>query len=369
MVPGRVLEGVAGRRFGAPIVSTLRLSVKPKRGLSLPYSPNAVSVLVVEDNPGDARMMRIILSEAGIAQVAYADTVAKAKAALAEWCPDVVLLDLSLPDGQGLEVIDALRLAAPSVAVVVVTGHEDEELALRAVQHGCQDYLIKGQGDGVLIRRAILYARERMAAEVERKTYADRLKDMVLQTVRTVSMTLEMRDPYTSGHQRRVAELAGAIGKRLGLEEQVILGLETGGLIHDIGKINIPAEFLSRPGKLSDEAFQVIRTHSAIGWEIVSNIAFPWPVSQMVRQHHERLDGSGYPDGLAGDDIILEARIIAVADVVEAIMSHRPYRAALGTGAAIDEIRRYSGSRYDREVVAACIAVIEEGLTGSFAEA
>ncbi|RAU21018.1 two-component system response regulator [Paramagnetospirillum kuznetsovii] len=318
------------------------------------------SLLLVEDNPGDARLIEIMLGDVGGCTIEKADSLAKAVAKLAEFRPDAILLDLSLPDGQGLTVIDCIRAAAPTIPVIVVTGLQDEEMALKAVQHGCQDYLVKGEGDGNLIRRAVLYSIERMAMDVEREEYAKRLKQVLRQTVRTVSLTLEMRDPYTTGHQRRVAQIAGAIGRRLGLSAEVIEGIETGSLIHDIGKIQIPAEFLSRPGKLSYEAFQVIKTHPRMGWEIVRNIDFPWPVAEMVQQHHECMDGSGYPDGLKGDQIILEARIIAVADVFEAIVSHRPYRPALGLESAIAEIKAFSGIRYDPAVVQACIEIVEE---------
>lgn len=319
-----------------------------------------IALLIIEDNPGDARLMEVELGDAGGCRMEFADTLAKGLAKLAGTCPDAVLLDLSLPDAKGIEAIDAVRAAAPSVPVIVVTGYQDEEMALNAVKHGCQDYLLKGEGDGRSIRRTILYGIERMAMEMERRSSAERLKQVLRQTVRTVSLALEMRDPYTTGHQRRVAQLAGAIGRHMGLPPDMVEGIETGSLIHDIGKIHIPAEFLSRPGKLSSEAFQVIKTHPRIGWEIIRNIDFPWPVAEMVRQHHECLDGSGYPDGLKGDEIILEARIIAVADVFEAIVSHRPYRPALGLAAAVDEIQRNSGNHYDPAVVRACLDLVEE---------
>ncbi|OAN52178.1 response regulator [Paramagnetospirillum marisnigri] len=319
-----------------------------------------IRVLLIEDNPGDSRLMELLLSEVGGFDMTFADCLASGLARLAANGPDAVLLDLSLPDAHGTEGIDAIRKAAPDVPLIVVTGLQDEDMALKAVQHGCQDYLIKGQGDGHSIRRTILYGIERMAMDQERRASAERLKQVLRQTVRTVSLALEMRDPYTTGHQRRVSQLAGSIGRRLGLADDMVEGLETGGLIHDIGKIHIPAEFLSRPGKLSAEAFQVIKTHPRMGWEIIRNIDFPWPVAQMVRQHHECMDGSGYPDGLKGDQIILEARIIAVADVFEAIVSHRPYRPALGLAAAMEEIERHSGTRYDPKVVAACLDLVRE---------
>lgn len=318
-----------------------------------------IRLLVVEDNPGDARLIQILLGEAGGFEVACVPSLAKAREWLTGNGADAVLLDLSLPDGQGVATIDAMRDAAPDLPIVVNTGLNDELVGVAAVKRGCQDYLVKGIGDGLLISRTIAYAIERKAIERERLQSAERMKRVLLQTVKAVSLTLEMRDPYTAGHQRRVAQLAVAIGERMGLAPHVIEGLHTGALIHDLGKINVPSDFLTRPGKLSEAAFQVIKSHPAVGAEIVGGIEFPWPVAEMIRQHHERLDGSGYPEGLTGNAIITEARILAVADVVEAISSHRPYRPSLGIEAALAEIRDHAGTRYDPAVVEACLAVIE----------
>jgi putative two-component system response regulator len=322
--------------------------------------PRSVDLLVVEDNPADARLIELLLGEVGGFACRRSSSMGEALDEVAANPPDAVLLDLSLPDAHGIETVERLRQAAPRLPIVICTGLDDESMGLLALQHGCQDYLVKGQGDGNLIRRTILYAIERKAADEERRLAADRLKRVLLQTVKSLSLTLEMRDPYTTGHQRRVAQLSTAIGRQLGLSDASVEGLRTGGLLHDIGKIHIPAEFLSRPGKLSAEVHKVIRMHPQMGWEIMKDIEFPWPVADMIRQHHERLDGSGYPLGLKGDEIILEARIIAVADVLEAISSHRPYRPALGLDVAIQELRDHAGTRYDATVVEACITVINE---------
>lgn len=317
-----------------------------------------VSLLLVEDNPGDARLVRVMLAETGGFEIIWVETLEAALARLAMGRIEAVLLDLSLPDSHGLDTMRRLRDAAPGLAIVIFTGFDDEELGLRAVQEGCQDYLVKGQGDGNLIRRTLQYAVERKAAEELRRQDAERLKRTLMQTVHAVSMTIEMRDPYTAGHQRRVAQLSAAIGRHMNLSADMVAGLETGALIHDLGKINVPADFLSRPGHLSEAAFKVIMAHPQVGYEIVAGIEFPWPVATMILQHHERLDGTGYPNGISGDEIILESRILAVADVVEAISSHRPYRPALGLHAALEEIRRYAGTRYDPRVVEACEDVI-----------
>ena len=201
----------------------------------------------------------------------------------------------------------------------------------------------------------------RKQAEREREQAAERIRTTLVQTIQAIAAILDKRDPYTAGHQRRVTDLATAIARDMGLDDECIRGIELGGLVHDIGKIYVPAEILNRPGKLLDVEFALIKTHPTVGYEILKDVAFPWPVADMVRQHHERIDGSGYPDGLRGDEIILEARILAVADVVEAITSHRPYRPALGVKAAIAEIERGRGSLYDARVVDTCIRLLSDG--------
>lgn len=201
---------------------------------------------------------------------------------------------------------------------------------------------------------------ERMQAVEERKEHAKRMQESLVQTIQAVAIAMEKRDPYTAGHQQRVASVSEQIAKKMGLPDNQIDGLRLGAMIHDVGKIHIPADILNRPGKLTENEFNIIKHHSKVGWEIIKDVSFPWPVAQMILQHHERLDGSGYPDGLSGDEIILEARIIAVADVVEAMASHRPYRAGLGLDAAIEEITSKRGLLYDSSVVDACISIISE---------
>lgn len=188
------------------------------------------------------------------------------------------------------------------------------------------------------------------------------LKRALEGTVTALATTTEKKDAYTAGHQRRVARLACAIAEEIGLSKEFIEGLNTAGLLHDIGKIAVPAEILSKPGKLYDYEFALIKPHPQIGYEILKDIEFPRPVALSVLQHHERMDGSGYPNGLSGDDIIMEARILAVADVVEAMSTHRPYRPALGVEAALQEIERRSGVAYDTLVVKACLKVLYGGV-------
>jgi len=180
-------------------------------------------------------------------------------------------------------------------------------------------------------------------------------------TVRAIGLTTEMRDPYTAGHQRRATDLAVAIALELGLDVDAIDGLRAAGLMHDIGKLAVPAEILSKPSALTEVEMSLIRAHPASAYDILKTVRFPWPVADIVLQHHERLDGSGYPQGLKGDEIRLEAKILCVADVIEAMASHRPYRAALGIDAALEEIETHRGTRYDEAIVDACLRIVREG--------
>ena len=171
----------------------------------------------------------------------------------------------------------------------------------------------------------------------------------------------ETRDPYTAGHQERVALLAVAIAGEMGLPEDRIQGVGVAAVLHDLGKIDIPAEILSKPTLLKEKEYSLIQDHSFAGYEILKNVDFPWPVAQAVLQHHERLDGSGYPYGISGDEILLEARILAVSDVVEAMSSHRPYRPSLGLEEGLKEIALYRGTGFDERVVDACLALFARG--------
>lgn len=178
--------------------------------------------------------------------------------------------------------------------------------------------------------------------------------------INTIAAMVERRDPYTSGHQKRTARIACAIAGQLGLSEERIEGLRMAGIIHDVGKIYIPAEILSKPGRLTEPEFSLVKTHSQIGFDILKDIEFPWPIAQIVLQHHEKIDGSGYPRGLKGSDILMEARILAVADVVEAISSHQSYRPAIGLEKSLEELAEKSGVLYDAAVVEACLSLFRE---------
>ncbi len=211
-----------------------------------------------------------------------------------------------------------------------------------------------------------------MMVRVEAREYylgelVNELKESIDKTNRTLkgvifalASAIEKRDLYTAGHQLRVSKLACAIASEMNLSEDTIEGIRVGAVLHDIGKIYIPAEILTKPAKLTDIELALIKTHTQAGYEILKNIEFPWPVAETALQHHERIDGSGYPKGISGDDIILEAKIVAVADVVEGMASHRPYRPALGVERALQEITSYSGKFFEPDVVNICKRVLDK---------
>lgn len=217
-----------------------------------------------------------------------------------------------------------------------------------------------GHGLTLLQERALLEEERR-----KREVAQQRLFDSLELTISAMATTMEMRDPYTSGHQRAVAKIAEAIAKEMGLDQGFIQGLKMAALIHDIGKVSIPSELLTKPTKLSPIEYSLMKEHVNNGYLILKDIPFPWPIADMVRQHHERLDGSGYPQGLKGDQILLGARVLAVADIIESMSSHRPYRPALGLNRAMQEVVSESEQgKLDPEVVRAAVKLYERGELG-----
>jgi putative nucleotidyltransferase with HDIG domain len=200
----------------------------------------------------------------------------------------------------------------------------------------------------------------RRRAEDEQRDSLKRVRSAMGGIVQAMVMAVEARDPYTAGHQRRVARLATAIAEEMGLPPDSVDGIRYASIIHDIGKISVPAEILSKPMRLSAPELNLVQTHSQSGYDILKDIDFPWPIATIVLQHHERMDGSGYPGSLRGDEIRVEARVLGVADVVDAIASHRPYRPALGIEAAIEELLTLRGEIYDASAVDACVRLFRE---------
>lgn len=249
----------------------------------------------------------------------------------------------------GYKSVIAIPIESNKNVIGVLVVYADNEDSFKKDEVELFHRLTKNIAQGIYILRL-----KKEREEAQRAQY-----EILLETIDAFVLAIEKRDPYTAGHQKRVTKLAVAIAKKAGLSNNRIEGLRLGALIHDIGKIYVPGEILNRPGKISKPEFDLIKLHPEIGEEIISGINFPWDIRKMIIQHHERLDGSGYPNGLKEDEIIMEAKIIAVSDVVEAINSHRPYRPALGIEIALDEIKRGRGKYYDPQIVDFCVELFE----------
>lgn len=323
-------------------------------------------ILMLEDTPSDAELVQHELRAAGVAFTATrVETREDFERELEQFSPDLILSDYSLPGYDGISALATVVLEKPDIPFIFVSGALGEELAIETLKCGATDYILKSKLSrlGPAVVRAMREATERTdrkKAEEELLMSLQQVRKALEDTVRAIATVAERRDPYTAGHQRRVADLAAAIAGELGLPADQIEGIRVAGILHDIGKIAVPAEILTKPSRLTDVEFGIIKTHPAVSNEIIEGIEFPWPVAAIVRQHHERLDGSGYPDGLSGSDILLEARVLAVADVVEAMASHRPYRPARGIDEALDEINNGRGTTFDPAVVDACVRLFRQ---------
>ena len=201
---------------------------------------------------------------------------------------------------------------------------------------------------------------QRYQLEQSATQYAEKLEKTMFETVDAVAKLTELRDPYTSGHEKRVGEISAAIAAEMGFDKKFQEGLRIAGLLHDIGKIGVPTEILVKPSRLSAGEYALVKEHTEFGHDVLKNIDFPWPVADIARQHHERIDGSGYPLGLKGEQITMEARIVAIADVVESMASHRPYRPGLGIEVALAEIEQNAGKLYDIDAASACLRLFRE---------
>lgn len=283
---------------------------------------------------------------------------------------ELILCDIHLPGESGMSLTQYIRTEYPDTAVIMISGVDDPEVVEKALRIGVYGYIIKPFKISEVIIN-VSSALKRQKLEVERRIYRENLEKIVAERtvalqqaldgiIKVVAQTVEIKDPYTAGHQHRVADLAVTMARENGLANDQIEGINLAGMIHDLGKISIPAEILSTPRPLNAIEFQLIKTHPQTGYNILKDIDFPWPIALIILQHHERMNGSGYPNGLKGKEILPEARILAVADVVEAIASHRPYRPALGMDAALEEIEKNKGILYDPEVVDVCLILFKE---------
>ena len=271
---------------------------------------------------------------------------------------DVVITDITMPVMDGIALTRKIR-ASYDQDVLMMTGYIQDVTYENAIAKGANDFIQKPFDLKEFTIRLNRVVRERELRE-DLKKALDQSKKILEGMINSLSLTVEARDPYTAGHQKRVADLACAMAEYMGLSREQAESIHMAGTVHDLGKISIPAELLSKPTRLSETEFNLIKCHPQVGFDILKDISFPFPLARIVYQHHERIDGSGYPNGLSENEILPEAKIMAVADVVEAMSSHRPYRPALGLDIAFEEISKNKGRIYDKDAVTACLALFQE---------
>lgn len=332
-------------------------------------------ILIVDDEKSLRVTLCAFLQNEGY-EAACAENAEEACALLEKEKFDVIVTDIIMPRMSGMELLHTAKVLYPDIQIIVMTGEPTVETAISAVHSGAHDYLTKP-----IHKKEFLYAvyqATRVKQLEEEKTvlaqqnvlYQKHLEDVVYKRtgelqkamqgiISLLTYVVEIKDPYTAGHQVRVGNLAAAIARKMNADEKTVDFIRMIGYIHDIGKISVPSEILVKPGRLNELEMAFIRNHPASGYELLQKGQLPAFIGEAIYQHHERCDGSGYPRGLMGSEIMQEAQIIMVADVVEAMMSHRPYRPALGLDMALDEIKNNTG-RYHPDIVKACEALFRQ---------
>lgn len=322
------------------------------------------TILVVDDDEAIRRMLKTGIELSGF-QCFVAEGGTSALKLLDQYPVDVVVADIKMPDMNGLELGHIIK-SHYEADLIIMTGYVEDFNYEDIVQQGASDFIQKPVRIAEFIARLkrVLSERaskaDRLRALAELKLNLQKFQRAMEGIVQAISVAVEMRDPYTAGHQQRVADLATAVAVEMGLSADEVYGLRMASVIHDLGKITVPAGILAKPGRLSDLEYELIKNHVRAGYDILKQIEFPWPLADIILQHHERLDGSGYPQGLREGQIMLQARIIAVADVFETIASHRPYRPSLGLQRAVDELKRNKGTQFDSQVVGTFLKLVEE---------
>lgn len=286
--------------------------------------------------------------------------------------PDTILLDINMPVMDGYEVCNKLKAESRTahIPVIMITAvRTDSKSRIKGLESGADIFISKPidadeLASQVKVSLRIKNAEDKLRSEkdileeiVQKRM--EKIKRIQENMILTIARIIGIKDPYIAGHHERVSQLAVAIARKMLISEEQVEGIKVTSMVHDIGKINVPAEILSKPGKLTNIEFGLIQQHTTTGYEVLKTIDYLWPIAEIVYQHHENMDGTGYPRGLKGKDILIEAQIIRVADVVEAMSSHRPYRAALGLEAAIEELLIGRGEKYDQEVVDVCIKIFK----------
>lgn len=321
-------------------------------------------VLVVDDDDDIRDILSYGISASGC-RCLTADSAESAINLLQSEAVEVVISDIQMQGMSGLDLCGEIKKRFDA-DVIIITGLVNNFAYEEIIAQGASDFIEKPIRLAEIVARLkrVLHEREtrgrlrQTAAQLRRNV--ERFQKALEGFVQAISLAVEMRDPYTAGHQNRVADLACSIARQMGLAEDRVYGLYMACVVHDLGKLIIPGEILCKPGRLTAPEYEMIKTHAQSGYDILKKIDFPWPLADIVIQHHERIDGSGYPNGLSGDQIMLEARILTVADVFETIGSHRPYRPSLGIQKAMGELIENSGRLYDPKVVEACLELINE---------
>jgi putative nucleotidyltransferase with HDIG domain len=316
-------------------------------------------ILIVEDEKINAMYLKRLLESLDfIVLEAVNNGMTAVERALQEH-PDLILMDIMLEgDMDGIDASIEIHRSM-DVPIIFISAFSDDSLVERAKEASPYGYIIK-PFEKRNLSTVLTLALHRHHLEKSLTESFNKLKTILDGALHAIAKAVEVRDPYTAGHQRRVGDLSKAIAHKMGLGEDMVETSYVAGTIHDIGKISVPAEILTKPTRLNEAEYMLIKGHPLTGFEILKEIELPTIISQVVFQHHERFDGSGYPRGLGGADIFLESRIVAVSDVVESMSSHRPYRPALGLESALEEITSGSGIIYDRNVVDACVALLHE---------
>jgi len=312
------------------------------------------NILIVEDEKINALYLKKLLESLDYFVGKIVDTGEDAiEYALAAY-PDLVLMDIVL-EGK-IDGIDAAKRIheQSDIPIIFISAFSDDQLISRAKEASPYGYIIK-PFERRNLATVISLSMHRHHLEKELNYSFNKLKVILNGALQAIAKAVEFRDPYTAGHQRRVGYLSRAIAQTMGLNDDDVENIFVTGTIHDIGKISVPAEILSKPTSLNEAEYMLIKAHPTTGYEILSQIELPEIFSEVVYQHHERIDGSGYPRGLRNEEILLESRIVSVSDVVESMSSHRPYRPALGIDSALYEIESNKGILYDPDVVAACM--------------
>ena len=333
-------------------------------------------ILVIDDEQSIRATFEIFLKREGH-EVLLAEDVSEALKIASEQKLDLVITDIIMPKATGIEFLSGFDSKNKNIPIIVMTGEPTIETAKEALKFNANDYLIKPVSKETLIK-AVKYALsekslvdKKIQLEMENERYRNNLEKLVQErtlalskavngTIDTIVQILQHKDPYTAGHERRVGAISLAIAGKMGMDEDHQKCIYFAGYLHDIGKLYIASEILSKPGKLSEGEFAVVKEHVDNGYKLTKNIELPWPVADIILQHHERLDGSGYPNGLKGDEIGIEARILAIADVIEAMTAHRPYRPGFGLDVALEEIKNNMGVLYDKDVVNAAVELFEK---------